>query len=114
MFAANTIGIEVLFVDLNLGFKFGDVRHVDFDRTIPKRFHELVVLKLFELRFVGVTDNDFIDIGLRKLLGLDLVLLRSTEQIVQEGHIELKNFDELNDTTISDVEFAVEIKRARI
>ena len=79
-----------------------------------KSFHELVVLKLLELGLVGVTDDHFVDVRLRELLGLDLVLLRSAEKIVQEGHVELQHFDELDDAAVGDIELAVEVERARI
>ena len=43
--------------------------------TIPESFHILVLLQLPVLGFVCVTNDDFIDVGLRKLLGFDLVFL---------------------------------------
>src|SRR5690348_4035123 len=61
-----------------------------------------------------MADNHFIDIRLRKLLRLDLMLLRSAEQIVQERYVELQHFDELNHATISDIELAIEVESARI
>ncbi len=49
-----------------------------------------------------------------KLLRFDLVFLAGTEQVVQEGHVQLQHFDELDDAAIGDVEFAVEVEGPRI
>src|SRR5580704_11745228 len=61
-----------------------------------------------------MADNDRVDVGLSKLLRLDLVLLRSAQQVVQERHIELEHFDEFDHAAVGDVEFAVEVERPRI
>src|SRR5262245_38522982 len=61
-----------------------------------------------------MTDDDFVDVGLRKLFRLDLVFLASAEQVIEEGHLELQDFDELDYAAVSDVELAVEVERARI
>ena len=44
----------------------------------PRSSHELVVHKLLILSFVGVPNNDFINIGLSKFLRLNFVFLRCT------------------------------------
>ena len=54
------------------------------------------------------------DVRLREFLRLDLVLLTRAEQIVKKRDVKLEDFDEFDDTTIGDVELAVEIERTRI
>ena len=61
-----------------------------------------------------MADDDFVDIGLRELLRFDLVFLAGAEQVVQERDFEFQDFDEFNDAAVGDIEFAVEIERARI
>jgi hypothetical protein len=106
--------VEVLLVDLDLFAQLRDVRDVDLDRAVAQRLHELVVLELAILGLVGVADDDLVDVGLRELLGLDLVLLRGAEQVVEEGHVELQDLDELDDAAVGDVELAVEVEGARV
>ena len=72
--------------------------------------HELVVLEAAILRLVGVTDDHLVDIGLGELLGLNLMLLRGAQQIVEEGHVELEHLDELDDAAVGDIELAVEVE----
>jgi hypothetical protein len=69
--------VVVLLVDLDLIVQLRDVRHVDLDRAVAERLHELVVLQLAILGLVGVPDDDLVDVGLRELLGLDLVFLEA-------------------------------------
>ena len=69
------LGVEVLLVDLHLLVEPGDVGDVDLDRAVAEGLHELVVLELLVLGLVGVADDHLVDVGLRELLGLDLVLL---------------------------------------
>ena len=61
-----------------------------------------------------MTQDDLIDVGLGEFLGLDLVFLRSAQQIIEEGHIELEHFDELHQTAIGNVQFTIEVKAARV
>src|SRR5207237_6330417 len=44
----------------------------------------------------------------------DLVLLRSAEQVVEEGHVELQDLDELDDAAVGDAELAVEVEGAGV
>ena len=111
---AHIAAVEVALVDLDLVAQAGDVGNIDTHRAVFQRLHELVVLKAAILRLIGVADNHFVDVGLRELLGLDLVLLAGAEQVVQEGDIELEHFDELNHATVGDVELTIEVKRARV
>src|SRR5262249_10818925 len=83
-------------------------------RAVAKRLHELVVEELLVFGLVGVADDDFVDVGLSELLRLDLVLLRSTQEIVEEGDVELEDLDELDDAAVRDVELAIEIEGPRI
>ena len=69
---------------------------------------------LLVFRLVGVADDDLVDVGLGELLGLDLVFLAGAEQVVEEGDVELEDFDELDDAAVGDVELAVEVEGARI
>ncbi len=46
--------------------------------------------------------------------GLMLVLLRGTQQVVEERDVELEHLDELDDAAVGDVELAVEVERARV
>ena len=75
MFPANPAGIEVFFINLDLFSELSDIRHIDLDSAIAQSLHELVVLQLAILGLVGVTNDDLVNICLRKLLGLDLVFL---------------------------------------
>ena len=77
--ALDGVLVVVLFVDLLLVLERGDVRNVDLDRSIAQGLHELVVLQPTILRFVGVADDHFVDIGLGKFLRLDAVLLARTQ-----------------------------------
>ena len=107
-------GVVILLVDLDLIRQFRDVRNIDLHRAVAQRFHELVVLELAIFGLVGVADDDFVDIGLREFLRLDLVFLAGAEQIVQERDLELQDFDELDDAAVGDVELAVEVERASV
>jgi len=42
------------------------------------------------------------------------VFLARPEQVVQEGHIQFQNFDEFNNAAVGDVQFTIEVERARI
>ena len=55
-------------------------------------------------------DDDLVDVGLRELLGLDLVFLAGAQQVVEERHVELEDLDELDDAAVGDVELAVEVE----
>jgi len=61
-----------------------------------------------------VTDDDFVNVGLGELFGLDFVLLAGAQQVVQEGDIEFEDFDELDQSPVGDVELAVEVEGAGI
>ncbi len=65
-------------------------------------------------RLVGVAQDHLVDVGLGELLRLDLVFLRGAEQVVEERHVELEHFDELDHAAVGDVQFAVEVEGARI
>ena len=112
--AAHPVGIEVLLVNLDLVAQPGDVRDVDLHGAVAQRFHELVVLQAPIFWLVGVPEDDFVDVRLGELLGLDLMLLRGAEQVVQEGDVELQNLDELDQAAVGDVQLAVEVKGARV
>ena len=112
--AADRPLVVVLLVNLHLVRQRRDVRHVDLHRAVAERFHELVVLQPAILGLVRVADDHLVDIGLGELLRLDAVLLARAEQVVQERHVELQHFDELDDAAVGDVEFAVEVERPRI
>ena len=106
--------VVVLLVDLDLVGQLGDVRHVDLHRPIAQGFHELVVLQPAIFRLVRVAQDHFVDVGLGELLRLDLVFLAGAQQVVEERHVELQHFDELDDAAVGDVEFAVEVEGPRI
>ena len=112
--ARHGVAVVVLLVDLDLVGQRGDVGHVDLDRPIAQGLHELVALQPAIFRLVRVAENHFVDVGLGEFLGLDLVLLAGAQQVVEERHVELEHFDELDDAAIGDVELAVEIERPRI
>ena len=61
-----------------------------------------------------MAEDDFVDVGLRKLFRFDTMLLASAEQIVEESHVELEYFDEFDDAAVGDVEFAVKVKGPRV
>ncbi len=108
------LGVVIFLVDELLVFECCHVRNVDLHRSVAQRFHEFVVFQPAIFRFVRVADNHFIDIGLREFLRLDTMLLAGPEQVVQERHVEFQHFDELDDPSIRDVEFAVEVERSRV
>ena len=56
------VSIEILLINASLLSKLRDVRNINLHRTVPKGFHELVVLKLLKLRFIGVANDDFVDV----------------------------------------------------
>ncbi len=107
-------GVEVLFVDLPLLGELGDVGDVDPHRPVAQRLHELVVLELLELRLIGVADDHLVNVRLGELLRLDLVLLRGTEQVIEERHVELEHLDEFDDPAVGDVELPVEVESPRV
>jgi hypothetical protein len=39
------------------------------------------------------------------------VLLRGAEQVVEERHVQLQDFDELDPAAVDDVQFAVKVPR---
>jgi hypothetical protein len=61
-----------------------------------------------------VAEDHLVDVGLRELLGLDLVLLGRAQEVVEERDVELQHLDELDDPPVGDVELAVEVERARV
>src|SRR5690606_10593814 len=81
---------------------------------VPERLHELVVLELAILGLVRVAEDDEIDVGLRELLRLDRMLLARAEEIVEERDIELEDLDELEQSSVGNVELAIEVERARV
>ncbi len=111
---ADPLGIVVALVDLHLVVEAHVVGDVDLQRAVAEGFHQLVVLQPLVLRLIGVADDELVDVRLRELLGLDGVLLRRAQEVVEERHVQLQDFDELDDAPVGDVELAVEIERARI
>jgi hypothetical protein len=61
-----------------------------------------------------VADDQLVDVGLGELLGLDRVLLRRAQEVVEERDVELEHLDELDDAAVGDVELAVEVEGARV
>src|ERR671933_1330405 len=114
MLAAYLMVVERLLVDLDLILELCDIRDVDTYRPVFERLHELIVLQLAVLRLIGMPDDHLVDIHLGKLLGLDLVLLGSAEEIVEERRFQLEHLHELDDTAVGNVELAVEVEGARI
>ncbi len=112
--AADLAGVVVLLVDLDFVREPGDVGDVDLDRSVAEGLHELVGLELLVFGFVGVADDDLVDVGLGELLGFDLMFLAGTQEVVEEGDVELEDFDEFDDAAVGDVEFAVEVEGARV
>ena len=112
--ALHFLRAEILVVDLDLIIQANVVRHVDLDRAVAERLHHFVALQLLVFRLIRVAEDHFVDVGLRELLRLDHVFLRCAQQVIQERHIELEHFDEFDDAAIGDVQFAVEVERARI
>jgi hypothetical protein len=111
---ANPPVVEVLCVDARLGVPLRDVGHVDLDGAVAQSFHELIGLKLSVLGLVGVSENHLVDGRLSKLLWLDDVLLTRPQKVVQESHIELEDFDELDEPTVGDAELTVKVECPRI
>ena len=112
--AAHFAGGEVFLVDTDFVVEADVIGDVDLDGAIAEGFHHFVALQAFVLGFVGVTQDHFIDVRLRELLGLDGVFLRSTQQVIQERDVELEDFDEFADAAIGDVELAIEVEGTRV
>ena len=108
--APDSLRIVVLLVYFDFIRQLGDVRNIDFHGAVAQRFHKLVVLELAIFGLIGVTDDDFVDIGLRELLRFDFVFLTGAEQIVQERDLKLQDLDEFNDAAVGDVELAIEVE----
>src|SRR5262245_34007446 len=106
--ALDPLGIEVLFVNLNLVLESGDIRDINFDGAIAEGFHELVILQPSVLRFVGMSQDHFVNVRLSELLWLDFMLLRSAEKIIEKGHIEFEHLDKLDQPAVGNVELAIE------
>ena len=106
--------VVILLINLHFVVEPRDVRNIDLHRPVAERFHELIVLQPPILGLIRVPDDHLIDIGLRKLLRLDPMLLARAQKVVQKRHIELQHFDKLDNAAIRDVEFAVEVERPRI
>ncbi len=109
-----SLGAEILQVNLDLIVEADVVGNVDLDGAVAERLHHFVALQLLVFRLIGVAENHFVDVGLGEFLRLDQMFLAGAQQVVQERHIELEHFDELDDAAIGDVQLAVEIERARI
>ena len=114
MLARDPPVVEVARVDLDLLLPDRVVGDVDLHRAVAEGLHQLVVLELAVLGLVGVAEDDLVDVGLGELLGLDLVLLRRAQEVVEEGHVELQDLDELDDAAVGDVQLAVEVEGARV
>jgi len=110
--ALHAIGPEILQIDFDLIIELHVIRHVDLDGAVSERLHHLVALELLVFRLVGVAKDHFINVRLRKLLGLDQMLLRRTKQVIQKCHIELQHFDEFDNPAIGDIELAVKVGRS--
>src|SRR5215831_7063136 len=82
--APDPLRVVVALVDLHLVVEPHVVRDVDLQRAVAEGFHELVVLEPLVLRLVGVADDQLVDVGLGEFLGLDGVLLRRAQEVVQE------------------------------
>jgi hypothetical protein len=105
---------ELAPVDLDLVLHGQVVGHVDLDRAVAERLHQVVARELLVLGLVRVAEDDLVDRRLRELARLDRVLLRRAEQVVEERDVELEHFDELEQAAVRDVELAVEVERARV
>jgi hypothetical protein len=105
---------ELTAVDPHLVLVGEVVRHVDLDRAVAERLHQLVVLEPLVLGLVRVPDDHLVDRRLRELLRLDRVLLTGSEQVVEERDVELENLDELEHTAVRDVELSVEVEGTRV
>ena len=90
------VAVVILLVDLDFVGQPRDVRDVDLHGAVAEGFHELVVLQAAILGLVGMPDDHFVDVGLGEFLRLDLVLLAGPQQVVEERHVELEHFDELD------------------
>ena len=82
--------------------------------SIAERLHQLVALQAAVLGLVGMTQDDLVDRALLELLRLDRVLLRGTQQVIEERDVQLQHLDELEQAAVGDVELTVEVERARI
>ena len=112
--AADFVRAEVLQVNLDFVIEADVVGDVDLQRAVTEGFHEFVVLELAVFGFVGVADDDFVDVGLGEFLRLDGVFLGGAEEVVEEGDVEFEDFDEFDDAAVGDVEFAVEVEGAGV
>ena len=110
MFTLDRAPVKVTLVDVYLVAEAGDIGDIDLDGAVTQGFHILIGQQLAIFRLVGVADDHLVDIGLGEFLRLDLVLLRGGQQIVEEGHIKLKQLNKFDHTTVGDVQLAVKVK----
>ena len=114
MFAQYGTTIEITIINMHLIAEAGHIGHIDLDRAVAQRFHIFVGQEFPIFRLVGMADDHFVDIGLRKLFGLDLVFLRRCQQIIEEGDIQFEQLNEFDDATVGNIQFAVEVKGTRV
>ena len=104
-------GVEELLVNLHLVAEFKDIGDVHLDGSVAEGFHVFVLLEFAIFGFVGVGDDDFINVGLGELFGFDDMLLRSTQQVIKEGDFQFEHLNELNEPSVGDAELTVKAER---
>ncbi len=74
--------IEIALVDTDLVLELGDVRYVNAHGAVFQRLHKFVIFQPAIFGFVGVADDDLVDIGLGEFFGFYAVFLAGTQQVV--------------------------------
>ncbi len=110
VFAMDLFRSVVFLVDFDLIGQTGNVRDIDFDRTITQRLHELIALELFVFGLVGVADDDLVDVGLGELLRFDDVLLGGAEQVVKKCHVQLEDLYKLDHASVGHIKLTIKVK----
>jgi len=105
---------QELFVDLDLARNAQVVRNLNDDDSILERFGFLIGDKAGVFVLVGVRNDDLVGIDHRESTGLDRLLLRQRQKSVQELLVAFEHFNEFHETTVGDVQLAVESIRPRI
>ena len=105
---------DQLLVDLDL---FGDLQvvgHLDQDDPVVQRLGLLVGDERVVLVLVRVRDDHLVGVDHREAAGLDVLLLRQRQQVVEELLVALEHLDEFHQAAVRDVQLAVEAVGPRI
>ena len=112
--AAHLLGVVVLLVDLDLvGERVTYGTSILTVRSRSASMNSLFCSRRYSGSFVWPRITSSMSVW-ANFFGLILCSWLAPEQVVEERHVELQHFDELDDAAVGDVEFAVEVERPRV